>query len=152
MTDHRADLADWVVPALLAGLAALLVLIVSLVVAFSAGGSQEPQTLIEELDVYTECLNDHGAPVPRIEPGSDGGFTITVPAALMDGEIDTTVLREAYGACREVAPDLLGRLMVDIPGGLLGGLQDGWPGEFPHELSETLESAGHADGTARFQA
>ncbi len=142
MNDRRSDTADWVVPAILVGVGvALLAVLVSVIVLTDATRT-EPEGLAEELDVYTRCLNDHGADVPRIEARRDGGFSVTVPGSMIDEGLDTEALREAYDQCADVAPDLFGGLAGLLTDSVLGGWSHGIPGGFLEgAIQELVEGA-----------
>ena len=134
MSDRRTVRADWVAPAIIAGVGFSLVLVAAVIIAFTAGDRVEDSGLVYELDVYTSCLADHGANVPVVETRRDGGFSVTVPGSLVDGDVDATVWREAYDQCSDVAPDLFSGLLGGLSGGLLGGLMDGFPEGIPHDI------------------
>lgn len=125
MSGRRTAMADWAVPAILVGVGVGLFLVVGLVIALTAEDRTEPGGLVHELDAYTSCLADHGANVPIVEARRDGGFSVTVPGSLVDGEFDTAVWRAAHDQCGDVAPDVFGGLLGGLSGGLLGG---GFPG------------------------
>jgi hypothetical protein len=134
MSERRTTQADWAVPAILAGVGVVFLLVIGLVIALTADDRAEASGLAHELEVYTSCLADHGANVPLVETRRDGGFSVTVPGSLVDGEIDTTAWREAHDQCSDVAPDLLGGLLGGFPGGLLGGFPGGLMDGFPEGI------------------
>jgi hypothetical protein len=134
MSERRTPMADWVVPAIIVGAAVALILVVGIVIALVADDQTESSGLAHELDVYTSCLADHGANVPLVEARRDGGFSVTVPGSLVDGEVDATVWREAYDQCSDVAPDLFGGLLGGLSGGLLDGLMGGFPEGVLHDI------------------
>ena len=118
MNGRQEGMSDWTVPAVLVGLSLALLLVVGIVLAGSAEERVEAPALIEDLDIYTACLVDQGADVPRVVAGRDGGFSVIVPGSLVEGTVDETVLHEAVDACAAVAPDVVGSLF--------GGLSLGW--------------------------
>ncbi len=128
MSERRTTRADWAVPAILAGVGVVFLLVIGLAIALTSGDRAEASGLVQELEVYTSCLADHGANVPLIETRRDGGFSVTVPGSLVDGEIDTAAWRGAHDQCSDVAPDLFGELLAGLSGGLFGGLPGGLPG------------------------
>ncbi len=134
MSDRQATPADWAVPAILVGVGVALLLVTGFVIALNVEERGEASGLVQELDVYTSCLADHGANVPLIEARRDGGFSVIVPGSLVDGEVDTTVWREAHDQCSDVAPDLFGGLLGGISGGFLGGI----PGDLLDGFSEGI--------------
>ncbi len=134
MSDRRTPPADWVVPAIIVGVGVGVLFVIGLVFALTADDRVEASGLVYELEVYTTCLSDHGANVPVVEARSDGGFSVTVPGSLVDGEVDTNAWREAHDLCSDVAPDLFGGLLGGLSGGLLGGLMDGLPGGIPYDI------------------
>jgi hypothetical protein len=138
MSDRRTAPADWVVPAILVGVGIGVFLAVGLIIVLTANDRIEPEGLVHELEVYTSCLADHGANVPIVEASRDGGFTVTVPGSLVEGEIDTTVWREAHDRCSDVAPDIYDVLLGGLPGGLLGGFPGGLMHGFPEGVLEGL--------------
>ncbi|RLE23018.1 MAG: hypothetical protein DRJ50_06810 [Actinobacteria bacterium] len=134
MSDRRTPPADWVVPAIIVGVGVGVLFVIGLVFALTADDRVEASGLVYELEVYTTCLSDHGANVPVVEARSDGGFSITVPGSLVDGEVDTNAWREAHDLCSDVAPDLFGGLLGGLSGGLFGGLMDGFPGGISYDI------------------
>ena len=134
MSDRRTPPADWVVPAIIVGVGVGVLFVIGLVFALTADDRVEASGLVYELEVYTTCLSDHGANVPVVEARGDGGFSVTVPGSLVDGEVDTNAWREAHDLCSDVAPDLFGGLLGGLSGGLLGGLMDGFPGGIPYDI------------------
>jgi hypothetical protein len=121
--DHRPKSADWIVPAILAGVGLLLAVTVGIVLAVTSSPS-EPDGLAAELEVYTRCLADHGADVPVVDARRDGGFSVTVPGALVDHGPDPEAWWSAHGECADVAPDLFGGLFGGLTGILMGDLGD----------------------------
>jgi hypothetical protein len=107
----RDDLSDWVVPAVLAGLALVVAVVVAVVVAF-ASGSEEDETVAQELETWSRCLRSQGAPVPLVEALRDGGFRITVDADVLDRDVDLAAMGAAFEACRQEAPERI-RDLVD---------------------------------------
>lgn len=134
MNEHRTPPADWVIPAIIVGVGVGLFLVVGIVFALTANDRVEDPGLAYELEVYTTCLADHGANVPVVEAHRDGGFSVTVPGSLVDGEVDTTAWREAHDQCSDVAPDLFGGLLGGLSDGLLGGLTDDFPDGILHDV------------------
>jgi len=135
MNDRGTGSADWVVPAILVGISAGLLLIVGLVIAVYEDDQAEASELVYDLEVYTTCLADHGAAVPLVEVRRDGGFSVTVPGSLVDGGVDVATWSVAHDACSDVAPDLFGGLLGGISGGLFEGfLLDGLADEFLHDV------------------
>lgn len=118
MEGREAAIEDWAVPAVLAGLGLGLLLVIGIALAVSVERHSEAPVLIQELDTYTACLVGHGADVPRVEAGRNGGFAVIVPGSLIDGELDVSSWHEAADACADVAPDLSGTA--------LGALLFGW--------------------------
>ena len=114
MNDRRQGMSDWAVPAVLVSLSAGLLLVIGIAFAVSAEESAEAPALIGDLDIYTACLVDHGADVPRVVAGRGGGFSVIVPGSLVEGDVDRTVLREAVDACAAVTPDVVGSLLRDL--------------------------------------
>lgn len=127
MNERRTTQADWAVPAILAGVGVVFLLVIGLVIALTAADRAKASGLAQELEVYTSCLAAHGANVPLVETRRDGGFSVTVPGSLVDGEIDTTAWRDAHDQCSDVSPDLFGGLSGGLLGGFPGGLMDGFP-------------------------
>ena len=134
MSDRRTSPADWVVPAIIVGVGVGLLLAMGLVFALVADDRVEASGLVHELEAYTACLADHGANVPLVEARRDGGFSVTVPGSLVDGEVDTSAWREAHDQCSDVAPDLFGGLLGGFSGGLFGGLMDGFSEGIPYDV------------------
>lgn len=110
MSGRQAGMNDRVVPAVLVGLSLGLLLVVGIALAVSAEDRAEAPRLITELDVFTACLVNHGADVPRVVVGRDGGFTVVVPGSVVQGDIDGSAWSEAAGECADVAPDVFGPL------------------------------------------
>lgn len=134
MSEHRTPPADWVIPAIIVGVGVGLFLVVGIVFALTANDRVEASGLAYELEAYTTCLSDHGANVPVVEARRDGGFSVTVPGSLVEGEVETTEWREANDQCSDVAPDLFGGLLGGLSGGLLGGLMDDFPDGSLHDV------------------
>ena len=107
---------DWLLPlvlivvALLTGLAGW-----GIYEATAGGGDGDDASVARQLELYTACLNDHGANVPLVETRSDGGFAIIVPGSLLDHEIDLEQWRAASEECQPLEPN---------PLELLSGLED----------------------------
>lgn len=140
MNDQRSDTADWVVPATLVAVGVALLGAFIIVLVLTDTGRAQPEGLVEELDVYTRCLTDHGANVPRIEARRDGGFSVTVPGSMIEEGLDTDAMREAYDQCADVAPDLFGGLAGLLTDGVLGGRSHGIPGGlFDDAIQEVIE-------------
>ena len=131
MADRRAAIEDWLVPAVLVGLALGLLVVIGIVLAVSAEPRSEAPALIKELDTYTACLVGHGADVPRVEVGRNGGFAVIVPGSLVDGEFDEAGWRRAADACADAAPDLFGAF--------LGTISLDWLEDF-EGMDETIEA------------
>ncbi|MEA3511088.1 MAG: hypothetical protein U9R51_06595 [Actinomycetota bacterium] len=134
MSERRTPPADWVIPAIMVGVGVGLFLVVGIVFALTANERVEASGMVCELEAYTTCLADHGANVPVVEAGRDGGFSVTVPGSLVDGEVDTTAWREAHDQCGDVAPDLFGGLLGGLSGGLLGGMMGDFPDGILHDV------------------
>jgi len=111
---------DWLLP--------LVLIVIALLTGFAGWGIYEATqrddaddaSLARQLELYTSCLNDHGANVPLVETRSDGGFAIIVPGSLLDHEFDTGQLGTAIEECRPLQPDPLDFLSglegVDLSG------------------------------------
>jgi hypothetical protein len=138
MSEQRHGTQDWVVPAVLVGLGLGLLFVVGLAVTVSAEQRAAAPPLIADLDRYTECLVDHGADVPRVVVGRDGGFSVVVPGSLVAGEVDTDAWHVAADECGDVAPDLSGALI----GGLLEGSLDGMPRGLLEEIGSVAGFGG----------
>ncbi len=107
----RSRDADWVVPAILAGVAIVVVVVVAGVVAF-ASGSGGDKTVAQELETWSRCLHSEGAPVPLVESLRDGGIRITFDATVLEGTADFAAVPSALDVCRDTVPDPL-RELVD---------------------------------------
>jgi len=132
MDDRHVGVTDWAVPAVLVALAVGLFLAFGLLLAVAAEDRPQAPPLVRELDSYTECLVDHGADVPRVEVGRDGGFTISIPSSLVEGEFDESALRHAADRCAGAAPEILG--------GMSGGFSGKWFGVVPGHMLEDIGS------------
>jgi len=110
VSERQAGMDDWVVPVVLVGLSLGLLFVVGTAFAVSAEDRAEAPTLITDLDAYTACLVDHGADVPRVVVGRDGGFTVVMPGSVAEGDIDGSAWSEAADKCADVAPDVFGPL------------------------------------------
>lgn len=110
---------DWLVPALL--------IVVGLIAGLAGWGIYEltnrsdfeDASLARQLELYTACLNDHGANVPLVETHSDGGFAVIVPGSLLEHDIDLEQWSAAREECLPLEPDPIGLL---FSGGGLGDL------------------------------
>ena len=58
-----------------------------------------------QLEDWTRCLRDEGAPVPLVEAVSGGGFRITVDGDVLERDLDSTETLEAFDACIDEAPE-----------------------------------------------
>lgn len=132
MDDHQTGLADWVVPTVLVALGLGLFFALGLALAVAAEDHSEASPLIRDLDVYTDCLIDHGADVPRVEVRPDGGFAISVPGALVEGDFDVSAWQEAADQCAPLAPDLFG--------GFLGESSGDWFEVFSEDVFDDIGS------------
>jgi hypothetical protein len=120
-----------VVPAALVVLALALFIARALAAAVAAEDRAAAPMLIQDLDIYTACLVEDGANVPRIEVRPRGGFTVTVPGYLVDGGFDSAAWLQAADQCAEVAPGLFGALPGEFPGDWFAVA----PEEFLEEIS-----------------
>jgi len=98
---------DWLVPILLI-VAVVVVGLAAWLIYNATDDDASEQGLVEQLEVYTRCLQDHGANVPLVEARSDGGFAVIVPGSLVSGAVDLTLWTEARDACHSVEPNLFG--------------------------------------------
>lgn len=142
MDDRQVGDADWAVPAVLVALGGGLFFALGLLLAVAAEDRLQAPPLVQELDAYTECLVDHGADVPRIEVGRDGGFTISIPSSLVEGEFDESAWRHAADQCVGAAPKTLG--------GLSGGFSSDWFGVIPEQGWEAIGSIGDSGVADQF--
>lgn len=115
MSNRKPGMDDWMVPAVLVGLSLVLALVTGVAFAVSAEQSSEAPALIQEIEIYTACLADNGADVPRVEVRRGGAFAVVVPGSLVDGEVDESAWRQAADACAGVAPDLFGAILGGFP-------------------------------------
>ena len=132
MDDRQVGVADWAVPAVLVALGVGLFFAVGLLLAVAAEDRSQAPPLVQELDTYTECLVDHGADVPRVEVGRGGGFTVSIPSSLVEGEFDESAWRHAADQCVGAAPEILG--------GLSGGFSGDWSEVVPEDMWEDIVS------------
>ncbi len=140
MDEPQSQSRDWVVPAILAGVALFVVSVVAIAIVYASSSDQD-ETAVQELETWSRCLRSEGAPVPLVESLRDGGFRVTFDAAVLDGDVDFDSLPAALDACRDEAPERF-REMIDRfgmfgdmagPGGLFGfgsDFMDGGPGHF----------------------
>jgi len=120
MDDRQVGVADWAVPAVLVALGVGLVFALGLLLAVAAEDRSQAPPLVQALDSYTECLVDHGANAPRVEVGRHGGFTISIPGSLVEGEFDESAWRHAADQCVGAAPEILGELGAGFSGDWFG--------------------------------
>ena len=122
---------DWLVPTLLIVAAVVVVLVAWLIFNATDDDDASEQGLVDQLEAYTKCLDDHGANVPLVESRSDGGFAVIVPGSLVEGQVDLVRWTQARDACRSMEPDLFGSVFgaEDLNFGdfslLVPGLLDG---------------------------
>ncbi|MCL1598312.1 MAG: hypothetical protein M3094_03950, partial [Actinomycetia bacterium] len=118
----RSRDTDWLVPAILVGVAIVAVLVV-VGVAASVSGSGEDETMAQELETWSRCLRTQGAPVPLVESLRDGGFRVTFDATVLDGAAEIATASAAFDACRGDAPDLVREFAdrLDMFGGFASG-------------------------------
>ncbi|VAW07594.1 hypothetical protein MNBD_ACTINO01-794 [hydrothermal vent metagenome] len=142
METPRARDTDWVVPAIVAGVAVILIVVMG-VVAYALSSAEE-DTVARELETWSRCLRSEGAPVPLVESLRDGGFRITFDATVLEGVPDIASVGTAFDACGDDAPDAIAEFvdLLDMFGGFpLGGDVFGLPpGDdffgFEHGLSD----------------
>lgn len=148
--DHRAEhRPDWLIPALIVGVAVLVLVAVGVIVAVTRSPS-EPETLPEQLEVYTACLRSNGANVPLVEARDDGGVAIVLDGRLFDGDFDLTRLGDAVAACDEEAPEQLGFLSSLVGGFDLGALIGGLDLGTLEDLDLGFLGDENEDGVGRF--
>ena len=111
MANREEGIEDWLVPAVLVGLALGMLVVIAIALAVSVEQRSEAPALIQELDTYTACLDGHGADVPRVKVGRNGGFAVVVSPSLVHGDVDESNWLEAVDACADVAPDLFGSVL-----------------------------------------
>ena len=110
MADQKSSSSapDWLLPLVLIVVALLVGLAGWGIYEATAGGSDgDDASIARQLELYTVCLNDHGANVPLVETRSDGGFAVIVPGSLLDHEIDLEQWREASEQCQTLEPNPL---------------------------------------------
>lgn len=112
--DDTSDSRDWLVPAILVGIAAVLILIVGVVVGVRAGGDDD--SVAGQLERWSSCLRSEGANVPLVESLRGGGFRVTVDGSLVEEGIDSEALRPAMESCAEEAPEGVQKVMTLIDG------------------------------------
>ncbi len=113
---------DWLVPAILVGVAIVAILLV-VGVAASVSDSGEDETMAQELETWSRCLRSQGAPVPLVESLRDGGFRITFDAEVLEGAAEIVSVGDAFDACRDDAPDLVRGFVEGL--GMFGGFASG---------------------------
>ena len=133
MDNHQTGAVDWAMPAVLVAVGVGLFFALGLALVVAAEDRSETPQLFQGLDAYTKCLVDHGADVPRVNVGLDGGFTVSVPGSLVDGEFDESAWRHATEQCGVVAPNLFA--------GMLGGFSGDWFEIVPEDFFESTVSA-----------
>lgn len=114
------EMPDWVIPAIVVGVAVFLLVVAGAVYALTRS-SEEPETLAEEFEAYTACLRANGADVPLVEVQGDEGFVVIFDDEFLDGGFDPASLGPAIDACSDVVPQDLAFLM-----GLAGGFDVGF--------------------------
>lgn len=122
--DDASDSRDWLVPAILVGIAAVLILIVGIVAAVRAGDDDD--SVAGQLEQWSSCLRSEGANVPLVESVRGGGFRVTVDGSLVEDGLDSEALRLALQSCKEEAPEGVQKVMTLI---------DGFP-SFPFDWSD----------------
>ncbi len=156
---------DWLLPVLLIGFALITGLAGWGIYEVARDDDPGERSLAGELEVYTDCLSDHGAGVPRVETRPDGGFAVIVPGSLLEHEVDLEQWRAAAEQCRDVQPTLeslfgnvdlgFGGLAPLFGSGLFEGggrgFGDGGPFGSPdlRELCERLERGAVPGGVDR---
>ncbi len=127
-SDGRHD--DWVIPAVLVGIAVAIGAVVAVLLAVNSAPAREP-TAADEFEAWSRCLRAQGAPVPLVEALRDGGFRLTFDAETLDGDVDPDRVASAFDTCADVAPDVVEGLvgLLDVFGGapFSGGGHAGGP-------------------------
>lgn len=130
---------DWLLPVVLIVVALLVGLAGWGIYEVTRGSEAEDPSLAGQLELYTSCLNDHGANVPLVETRSDGGFVVIVPGSLLEHDVDLEQWAAARDECRPLEPNplelLFGAGGLDIgslsslliPGLLDGGFDEDGP-------------------------
>lgn len=120
---------DWVVPAVLVGVIAMLGLLI--VIAMVAQPyDDEGESTAGQLERWTSCLRSEGANVPLVETLHEGGIRITIDGSLAEEGIDEAALGPALDACEDEAPDGVQRVMALVdgasenPNGVFGWLEE----------------------------
>jgi len=127
---------DWVIPAVLVGVIAVLGLIVVLVLAVRATSSDDG-TFAGQLEQWSVCLRSEGANVPLVETLRDGGFRVTVDGSLVEVGIDLEALKPALDKCHDDAPESVRKIVA-----LFSGLSDLPFGDFGSDWFEFDEAHG----------
>ncbi|MEN8041392.1 MAG: hypothetical protein ABFR95_07805 [Actinomycetota bacterium] len=106
---------DWVVPAVLVAVIAVLMLIIGIVIGVRAA-SDPDDSVAGQLERWTTCLRSEGTNVPLVESMRDGGFRVTVDGALLDDGLDHEALRPALAACEDEAPEAVQGILSLVGG------------------------------------
>ena len=120
---------DWVVPAVLVGVIAMLGLLI--VIAMVAQPyDDEAESSAGQLASWSSCLRSEGANVPLVESLHGGGIRITIDGSLAEDGVDEAALGPALDACEDEAPDGVQRMMALVdgasedPNGVFGWLEE----------------------------
>lgn len=151
--NQKSGTPDWLLPLVLIVIALLTGLAGWGIYEVTQSGDADDASLARQLELYTACLNDHGANVPLVETRSDGGFAIIVPGSLLDHAFDPEQLQTALQECQPLQPNplefLSGLEGVDLSGlEFLSGNDDRGGGRFdvaPRELRELCERLERGD-------
>ncbi|NHZ70777.1 MAG: hypothetical protein GWP18_03965 [Proteobacteria bacterium] len=98
------DLDDWVIPAILVGVVAVIAIGVAAFVGIR-GVSNDDTSVAGQLETWSRCLRSEGAPVPLVESLNDGGFRITVDASVLESGVEVDMWQNALTACVEESPE-----------------------------------------------
>lgn len=153
MANQSTGTPNWLLPLVLIGIALLTGLAGWGIFEATRGSDAEDTSAARQLELYTACLNDHGANVPLVETRSDGGFAIIVPGSLLEGDIDLEQWKAASEECQELEPDPL-QLLAGLEGVDLSDLGSLFgsdsrprvgPNLGPRELRELCSRLEHGD-------
>jgi hypothetical protein len=111
----ESEQPDWLIPALLAAVGAVVV--VALVTFFAVRStSAEDDRFAEQMERWTTCLRSEGAPVPLVEPVGEEGFRVTVDDFVLDASLDHDSFTVAFELCLDDAPGGVQKIAAAIDG------------------------------------
>jgi hypothetical protein len=144
--NETSENQDWVIPAVLVAVIAVLGLTVAVFLGIRAT-SGDDDSIAGQLERWSSCLRSEGANVPHVETLRGGGFRITVDGSFVEEGIDMEALGPAFDECANEAPEGVRKLIKLLDGFSEFPFGDFGSGFFGFEEASRLPSTAF-DGAA----